>query len=290
MYNLLISLAVALACFLLGQAVASSLVAGFIPAILGFTIAYFLLGRRTLRQLQALMAEGQQVAAEGQSGARPTTQRQAEQLQRELVGKLKATMEKGFELQKWQFGIGAQIHAQLGSLDYMLQDYDAAKGHLQKADNWALRFQSWQPSVMLGLIEQRAGNNDAAIAQLEKGRRAGARDPLFWAVYANAAHRMGKSDVALPVINEGASQHKDSEALKTLADQLRNKRTLTPEIFGQPWLQFYPEDAQRVMAANPQMAAAAAANQPMSRAQRRAAARGKSPTETPGPKMPHPRY
>ncbi|MFT5680677.1 MAG: tetratricopeptide (TPR) repeat protein [Myxococcota bacterium] len=291
MYNLLISLAVASACFLIGWLVASSLIAGFVPAVLGFTIAYFLLGRRTLRELQTLMAQGQQIAAEGQSGARPTTQRQAEKMQRELVAKLKTAMEKGFELQKWQFGISAQIHAQLGSLDYMLQDYDSAKGHLEKADNWILRFQSWQPSVLLGLIEQRNKNVDAAIVQLEKGRRGGSRDPLYWAVYAYAAHKMGKSDVALPVINEGASQHKDSEHLKKFADQLRNKRALTPEIFGQAWLQFYPEDAQRIMAANPQMAADAQSGQPMSRAQRRAAARGKGgQPEAANGKFPHPRF
>ena len=78
MYNLLISLAIASAFFALGWGVAGSLVAGFIPAMIAFGIAYFLLGRRTLRQLQALMAEGQKVAADGQAGARPTSQRQAE--------------------------------------------------------------------------------------------------------------------------------------------------------------------------------------------------------------------
>jgi len=278
MYNLLISLAIATAFFGLGWIVAGSTVAGFIPATLGFGVAYFVLGRRSLRQLQTLMAEGQQLAAEGQAGARPSTQRQAEQMQRELVGKLKETMEKGFELQKWQFGIAAQIHAQLGSLDYMLKDFKGARGHLEKADNWVLRFQSWQPSVMLGLIEQRNGNHDAAMAWIEKGKRAGSRDPLFWAVYAYAANRSGKKEVALPVINEGLSTHKDSEHLKKFADQLRNKRSLTPEIFGQAWLQFYPEDAQRIMAANPDMMGA---NQPMSRAQRRAAARGKQPQQMP---------
>jgi hypothetical protein len=290
MYNLLISLSVAAAFFLLGWLVAASLIAGFVPAVLAFTVAYFLLGRRTLRELQELMAAGQKIAAEGQAGARPTTQRQAEQLQRDLVGKLKAAMEKGFELQKWQFGIAAQIHAQLGSLDYMLQDFESAKGHLEKADNWVLRFQSWQPSVLLGLIEQRNKNTEAALAQLEKGRRAGARDPMFFVVYAYAAHKMGKNEIALPLINEGASEHKGSEHLQKFADQLRNKRTLTPEIFGQAWLQFYPEDAQRVMAANPEMAAQA--NQPMSRSQRRAAARGKGQQQPQGAngKFPHPRF
>ena len=205
-------------------------------------------------------------------------------MQRELVGKLKSVMEEGFELQKWQFGIAAQIHSQLGSLDYMLKDFAAAKAHLQKADSWALRFQAWQPSVMMGLIEQRDGNTEEAIAWLEKGKRAGSRDPLYYAVYAYAAHKAGKSDVALPIINEGVSTHKGSELLKTFADQLRNKRSLTPEIFGQAWLQFYPEDAQRIMMANPQMA-----NQPMSRAQRRAAARGKDPQGANG-QFPHPRY
>ena len=62
MYNLLISLAITAACFLIGWVVTGSVVAGVIPGLLGFGIGYFMLGRRTLRQLQALMAEGQKVA------------------------------------------------------------------------------------------------------------------------------------------------------------------------------------------------------------------------------------
>ena len=46
MYNLLIALAIASVFFVLGMTVTGTLVAGFVPGILGLMIAYFILARR----------------------------------------------------------------------------------------------------------------------------------------------------------------------------------------------------------------------------------------------------
>ncbi len=287
MYNLLISLAVAAAFFLLGWLVAGGVIAGIIPATIGFIAAYFLLGRRTLRQLQALMEEGQAIAAESQ-GAPPTSRQQAMRQQQVLVDKLKAHMQKGFALQAWQFGVAPQIHSQLGSLEYMQGHYDQAREHLDAANTWALRMQTWHPMTMLALIDFRKGDKDAALAQLEKLKRTGGKDPLFWGVYAYVAKKSKKTELALQVLSEGLERNKSSAALKTLADQLRNKRPLTPEIYGQPWLQFFPEEAQRVLAANPELGPGGGG--PQNRAQRRAAARGKDISANNNSRFQHPRY
>ena len=53
MYNLLISLAIAAACYALGAFV-SGAVAGILPAVLGLTVSYFVLARRTYKQVETI--------------------------------------------------------------------------------------------------------------------------------------------------------------------------------------------------------------------------------------------
>jgi len=267
MYNLLIALGISSIAFGLGATV--GWIAGVIPAALAFMITYFLLARRTGQKIQAILESGQRIAEKAQQ-TQPTTRQQANQQQLRLGRLLKESISQGFAYEKWQFGVSSQLHAQLGSLEYMQRNFAAARPHLVKSNRWLLRMQAWQPSTMLALIDLRSGNKADAIKGLEKVSFSGGRDPMYFAIFAQAALRTKDTSLALEIINKGVDKHKDSDLLKTLADQIRNKKRFTPEVFGQPWLQFFPEDAQKVMANQP--------SAPTGRAARRAKARGKDPS------------
>ena len=275
MYNLLIALGVGALAFAVGMIVAGAPVAGFVPAVLAAGIAYFLLMRRSGNQLAAISQEAMVVFQDKMATARSQKEQQA------IFQEGKAILEKGFALGRWQFMVAPQIHAQLGTLSYMQQDFVTAREHLQKGDTFLGRYTAWQPMAMLALIEFRDGDADAAVKRLQGLSMAGRGDPLYWGIVVYIAHRAKNTDAALKAISDALEKHADSQVLQKLADQLRNKKRLTPELFGQGWLQFFPEDAQRVFQANPalqqEMMATMSANgqtpsgQPMNRAQRRAA-------------------
>ncbi|MFT4976616.1 MAG: hypothetical protein ACI8S6_002521 [Myxococcota bacterium] len=291
MYNLLIALGIGALAFAAGSLATNTIIAGVIPAMLASGIGYFLLMRRTGKQLAVITQEAMDIFQNKMPSARTPEAQQA------LFAEGRTALERGFSLQRWQFLIGSQLHAQLGSLSYMQMDFTTAHSHLLKADTWLGRYTAWQPLSMLALIELRNGDKDAAVKRLSGLTTAGSKDALFWALYAVSAHRAGQTEVALKAISEGLEKVPSSKELKTLADQIRNKRRLTPEIFGQGWLQFFPDQAQQILSANPalrqQMMAAQAANGSMdpgqmNRAQRRAAKRGKQPQQA--PPLKHPRF
>jgi len=293
MYNLLIALGIGAVAFGAGSLATNTIVAGVVPALLASGIAYFLLARRTLNQFSALIQ-----ADMGALQAKLPTAR-SQQEQQAIFSEGRQALEKGFALKPWQFGIASQVHTQIGSIAYMQKDFDGAYEHLSKADSWMMRMTAWQPMAMLALIEYRRNEPEAAVKRLSKLTTAGGKDALFWALYATVANRAKQTEVALKAVSEGLEKVKGSAELTTLADQLRNKKRLTPEIFGEMWLQFFPDEAEQIIRSSPalyqkMMAAQQAANGPMqqqqpdgmkpNRAQRRAAKKNK------GKKIDHPRY
>jgi tetratricopeptide (TPR) repeat protein len=221
MYNLLIALGAGLGGYLLGALIAGW-IAGFAPALLAFTIAYFLLARRTGKQFEALATEAMGHFEKGKIDAG------------------KAALERGFALAPWQFLIAKQIHAQLGAIAYMQRNFKAARPHLEKA--WS---RQWNAMAMLAVLDHREGKTDAALARMEKTKSAGAKEAVFWGLYAWLCVQAGQKERALAVLAEGLKKVPGSEPLKGLRDQLANDKKVKMTAFGQGWYQFYPEDIPR---------------------------------------------
>lgn len=225
MYNLAIALGIALLAYVLGAAVAGWL-AGILPAVLAAGIAYFVLARRTGKQLEVLMTEA------------------GDAIQKGKIERGRKLMEQGFALGKWQFLVAEQIHAQLGALDYLQRRFDSARGHLEKA--WS---RNWMSQAMLACLDHREGKHDAALKRMEDTVGPGGKDPTFWALYAWLALEAGDSDRALGVLTQGLKKNDSSEALKALADQVRNKKRIKPQkafsAFAPGWYQFFPEHIPR---------------------------------------------
>ncbi len=232
MYNLAIAFAIALVLFGIGAATTSSLVAGFIPALLALGISYVLLARRSGQKLQKLM---EAAMVEFQAGR---------------VEKGRKILESGYALQKWQFLISAQIHAQLGAIDYMQRRYKQARVHLEKA--WS---RHWMAQAMLATLDFREKKIEAALERMEKTRGPGGSDPVFWGLFAYFAVESGDRERALRVLADGIKKHASSEPLKGMADAVRNKKKLKMKAFGQGWFQFFPEHIPRSMLMQMQAAA-----------------------------------
>jgi len=211
--------------FVLGQLVAGGWVGGIIPALIAMGITYYFLARRTGKQLEVLVHAA---VAEFQAGR---------------LAKGRTMLESGFELGKWQFLIKEQIHAQIGSIEYMQRNFKAARSHLNKS--WK---RNWSAQAMLASIDYREKKMDKALERMEKAEAGGRKDPLYWALYAFIAVEAGKRDQALEVLSRAVDKVPDSKALKSMADSVRNKKKLKMKAFAPGWYNFFPEQMPRQMA------------------------------------------
>lgn len=225
MYNLAISLGIAALAFAVG-AFAAGWLAGFVPALIAALAAYFLLARRTGKQLEGLMAQAGDAIQKGQ------------------IDQARKLMEQGFALGKWQFLINEQLHSQLGALDYLQRNFGSAREHLEKS--WS---RNWMSMAMLSCLDHREGHDDDALQRMEKTTGPGGNDPTFWALYAWLAVQAKDEDKALSVVTRGLQKNAGSEGLKALEDALRNKKRIKPEkqfaAFAPAWYQFFPEHMPR---------------------------------------------
>ena len=222
MINLSIAIAAALVAFLAGYQI--NPVAGYVPGVLVLFVTYFILARRTGRQLQALM-EGAMA-----------------EFQAQRVEKGRKIMESGFALGKWQFMIKGQIHAQLGAIAYLQRDFKQARQHLSQT--WR---RNWHAQAMLSCIDHREKNHSEAVERMEKAKGGGKKDPLYWGLYAYMAKEAGDTTRALQVLGEALKKHNHSEGLKAQDHAYRNKKKFKPKAFAPTWFQFFPEQMPRSM-------------------------------------------
>jgi len=224
MFNLLLALLAAAVAFGIGT-LAGSVTYGFVPSMLVFPIAYFLLARRSGRQLEAIMAE---VGAELQGGRSRAA---------------KARLEAARSLGRWQFLVDQQINAQLGAIEYFSRNYKAARPLLK--NSWA---RNWQAVAMLAALELREGNKDLAVEHMAKAAKYGKKDASMWALYVHCLLSAGKRDRALGVIAEGLKKTDNAGSLKQLQQAVANDRMRKfkwGKVFGQAWYSYFPEQMPR---------------------------------------------
>lgn len=277
MYNLLISLAIAAACYALG-AIVSGAVAGILPAVLGLTVSYFVLARRTYKQVETI--------AQSAMGLLQNAQQDPS-----AIDKAMGIIEGALSLGKWQFLVESQLHGQLGQLAFMKanmkqsKDRSKAKDHLTRS--WS---RDWLSQTILAVVLFEEGQKDQALERLEGARSGGSNQALFWAVYAWIAKASDKSDVALKVLSDGLDKNKDHAGLVAFRDAAANNAAMPIEVFSPQWFQFFPMHIQK-LPYQEQMKLMGANAPEMSRAQRRAMKRGAEPQQQKKGKynIPHPR-
>jgi len=265
MQNLLLALALGVVVGLLGGFVGGGVLAGILPGLLAAGVAYFLLARRTGKKLEALVNEVQAHFASMQGVAPPRSPAEAAALQKRqeaLLDEARAILERGFPLAREQFLIAEQIHAQLGTLDYLERKYTAARAHLEKA--WS---RNWQAKAMIACIDHRERKRPEAVARMASLTGPGGSDPLFWGLYAWLALEANQRESALQALAQGIKQHDKSAALRQMADDVANKRPVKMAAFAPGWYQVFPEQTPEVKAAqresiDAQLAAQAGATRP----------------------------
>ena len=219
MINLLLSLAAALAAFCafyfsgLAHALGSIL-----PAIVAGIVAYILLARRSVKQLEAVMAQVQK------------------ELAARRIEKAIGILEAAFPLARWQFLVASQLHGQIGSLLYIQKKFEEAEPHLKKSF-----VKMWPARAMLAAQHFRRKEWKQMEDVLDAAVRANKGESLLYAVYAWCEDKRGERKKAIEILQRGTAQVKSDERLKTLLARLQNDKRMKLEAFGEQWWQFWLE-------------------------------------------------
>ena len=278
MYNLLIALGVAAVAFGAGALATASAVAGIIPALLALVGVYFLLARRTYKQIEAVAQQAMGLLESAQQDP-------------SAIDRASTIIKSALPKSKWQFLVGRQLQGQLGQLAYMKanmrqsKDFSEAKGHLLKS--WT---RDWLSQTILAVVLHKEKQSTEALGRMEGAKSGGSGQALYWAIYAWIAKASGDVDRCLAVLKEGLDANKEHDGLTQFRDAAANGSELPIQAFSPQWFQFFPlhiqklpyEEQRKLMGANaPEM----------NRAQRRAMKRGAKPQQQKkgGYNIPHPR-
>jgi len=219
MLNPLISLGAGLVVFAL-VAVFLQPVAAILPAVIVFGVVFFVLVRRTGKQIEAEMSQVMSLLQ-----ARHTD---------EAIARLEA-MKVHFK--RWQPLVVGQLDAQHGMIDYLQMKWDDALPRLQNG-SW----RNWTALLCIGAIHFRKGDKDAAWKSFAKAAKASSKESMVYLVWATLLTRAGKREDALNALNKGLKAMPDSKKLQDLKATIANKKRIDIRAFPQSWYQFFPED------------------------------------------------
>ncbi len=231
MYNLLLAGAAALVGYGIG-AVLVDWVAGFVPAILFFIVAFILLARRTGKQVEAIF----KVAME--------------QLQAGQLPAARATMLTALPHGKWQVLVAKQVESQLGALDYLeacsmlmqrqvtasKERFASARAHLEKSWN-----RDWRARALLACCQHRANDTDGAHKTFTAAEGPASNEALFFGVWVYVLNEARRREEALQVVGRGIKGSPKSAPLLAIQAEMQNRRRPDFKVFGEGWYQFFPE-------------------------------------------------
>jgi tetratricopeptide (TPR) repeat protein len=220
MYNLLISLAAGLAVTLairFGSNV--GWVGSILPGLLALGVAYFVLARRSWKQLEALMGTVQK------------------ELMAQKFDRALQTLQGGFALAPWQFLVASQIHSQIGVLRYVRQDFAAAQPHLEKSFS-----RHGIARAMLAVTHYRKKDLEKMRKIFDEAAKDNKKEGLIFAAWAWIEEKEGRHDEAIAVLARGLKSNPGDEKLKAAAQTLQNdKRLKLGKLYGEQWFQFHLE-------------------------------------------------
>jgi tetratricopeptide (TPR) repeat protein len=217
MYNLLISLAIGVAVSAaLALGTELGLAAALFPGLLAVAIAYFVLARRTWKQLEAIFGAMQR------------------EVQSQKLDKAIQTLQGGFVLAPWQFLVAAQLHSNIGILQFLKRDDEAALPHLEKSFS-----RNWMARGMLAVLRYRRRDVEGAKKVFEDAVKSSKKEGVVWSAWAWILEKEGRHEEAIAVLGRAVAANPNDEKLKASLQALQNgKRLKLGKLYQEQWFQF----------------------------------------------------
>jgi tetratricopeptide (TPR) repeat protein len=224
MFNLLIALASGVLVALGIRLAGFPLLGGIIPGVVVFLGAFILLGRRVANKVQALST-----AAQKELQAAPMKERERQQ----RIDKAIKILEEGLKYERWQFLVGAEVHAQIGMIQYMTRNLEGAQAHFAKANS-----RNYMARAMEGALHYQKKEFDQMERCFEQAVKSGRKEAMVWAVYAWCEFQRKNKDKALKIMGRGVEANPSDEKLKAGLTALQNDKKLKMKTYEPLWWQF----------------------------------------------------
>jgi tetratricopeptide (TPR) repeat protein len=219
MYNLAIALGALVATFLLFFfGVHLSAISSLAPTIIVGATVYFLLARRTLREVEAIQTDAQK------------------EFMAKRIDVGLARLNDAFKLAPWQFLVSSQVHGQVGAVLYMMKRFDEAKPHLEKSF-----VRQGQVRAMLGALHYMNKDYEKMTKTFEDAAAYNKKDGFLWSVYAWCLDKSGQRDRALEALGRGLKESPSDEKMQANQLALQNKERMRMKAYGQEWWAFHLE-------------------------------------------------
>lgn len=218
MYNLLISIAASVATTALFALLLGGVLYGIVPGLIALVVAYFLLARRTMRQVEAAMLAAQ------------------EEMKNQRIDKGLEIMKAAYPLSKWQFFVSSQIDAQVGYVLYMSKKFDESEAYLRRAFK-----KNWVPRAMLATLLYKRKKYDEMKSVFEETVQHNKKQALLWNIYAYCLWKTNNRDEAIKVLNRGLEQIPNDDKSSANLKALQNNKNMKMRGWNLLWYQFHLE-------------------------------------------------
>jgi len=189
---------------------------GILPGVAVTAIVYFVLARRSMKQLEAVLKVAEK------------------ELLANRIDRAVQIIESGRALGRWQFLVESQIDAQLGMIYYIRDDAKKAQPYLERAFT-----RLWITSAMLAAIYFKKKDVDAMRKTFDKTVAIGKKQGLAWSVYAWCEWKLGNTERAIEILGRGQKVLGESdERLTSNLLALQNDKKMKMKSYGEQWYQF----------------------------------------------------
>ena len=226
MLNLIISLVVGFAVGALFALPFGGWGYGIVPGLIAAIVAFFLLTRRVLRDINATMAKLQTMAP-------PKNVAQRRRRVDESVALLQGLIEKW---DKWQFFLEPQICGHIGMLLWADNRQEEAVPHLQKSSP-----RSWISKAYLGVHYYKKKRPVEMKAAFEEAVKYSPKESLLWNTYAWCLYKRQERDEALAVLNRAVEKLGAEERTERNRTAVQNSKGMKMKGWGDMWYQFQLE-------------------------------------------------
>ena len=231
MYNIIISVAIAVVTFLILNLAVG--LAWWISLIIGLILglgAFALLSRYFMKKVEAIMTSAMKDLQ---------TQRVAtsKEMQQKMVDKAIREMQPALQYGKWQVYVTGQVNSAIGMLYYIKRDFSSAFPYLQKGF-----FKNWVTMGMLAITYMKRNKRDKMKETFEKAVLGSPKESLLWALYAYCLADGGDVDKAKDALERGLKKIPGDENLIQNLALLKDGKRMKMTGYGEMWLQFHLEN------------------------------------------------
>jgi tetratricopeptide (TPR) repeat protein len=160
-----------------------------------------------------------------------------EEAQRHLQGGRRdmglATLRSGLRWSRWHPLLEPQLRTQIGALLYDQQDYDGAVAELKNGAKTP-----WESRVFLACAYFKLRQEPEMVKAFEDAAKAGAKEDLYWTIYAWCLNAQGKKDEAQAVLKRGLEKLPGNQRLQGSLEALQEGKKVKVAPYGDRWARF----------------------------------------------------